>query len=337
MGFRLSKSIKVAPGVRVRVSTKSVGLSAGTKGLRVSTNSRTGSRATASLPGTGMSWSVPLSKRKSTKRRAPARRTPSIPRLAPREATPAAEPPKPGLLAPKWERRLFTAVASGDTGRFSTIADLAQEARRPCMLFDAFSNESDERAAQLLGFLWQNGYRPEGDAFVQKYFADSTATVVLTDIISAELPLSRDAIGLMYAELLQAQDRLSEAIDVVEQLEPSTFAAISLADLYAADERWADIVSLTDGLKNDDDFATYLLLQRGAALREQGFNDASRQALKAALAPRRRNESLRHLALIERAKTYAAEGKRSAARKDLEKVLSEDASYPSLRELLEDL
>lgn len=58
MGFRMRKSFKIAPGVRLNVGTKSAGISVGGKGLRYSVNSRTGSRATVGIPGTGISYST---------------------------------------------------------------------------------------------------------------------------------------------------------------------------------------------------------------------------------------------------------------------------------------
>lgn len=56
MGFRFRKSFKIAPGVRVNVSKKSVGISAGVKGARVSVNSSGRTTKTVSLPGTGLSY-----------------------------------------------------------------------------------------------------------------------------------------------------------------------------------------------------------------------------------------------------------------------------------------
>ncbi|MFT8320494.1 MAG: DUF4236 domain-containing protein [Bacillus sp. (in: firmicutes)] len=58
MGIGFRKSFKIAPGVRLNVGSKSVGMSAGVKGLRYSVNSRTGSRVTAGIPGTGLSYST---------------------------------------------------------------------------------------------------------------------------------------------------------------------------------------------------------------------------------------------------------------------------------------
>ncbi|MED4225739.1 DUF4236 domain-containing protein [Neobacillus cucumis] len=58
MGFGFRKSFKIAPGVRLNVGSKSVGISAGVKGLRYSINSRTGSRVTASIPNTGIYYTT---------------------------------------------------------------------------------------------------------------------------------------------------------------------------------------------------------------------------------------------------------------------------------------
>lgn len=56
MGLGFRKSFKIAPGVRFNVSGKGVGVSAGVKGLRYSVNSRGQRRTTASIPGTGLSY-----------------------------------------------------------------------------------------------------------------------------------------------------------------------------------------------------------------------------------------------------------------------------------------
>ncbi|MDM5338494.1 DUF4236 domain-containing protein [Fictibacillus enclensis] len=65
MGFGYRKSFKVAPGVRLNVSKSGIGASVGGKGLRYSVNSK-GSRVTASVPGTGLSYSKYSSKRPKT-------------------------------------------------------------------------------------------------------------------------------------------------------------------------------------------------------------------------------------------------------------------------------
>jgi tetratricopeptide (TPR) repeat protein len=155
--------------------------------------------------------------------------------------------------------------------------------------------------------------------------------------VTAELPINRDAVGLALAELKQERDDRAGAIDVVEQLEPTTYAAVSLAELYAQTGRWDDVIELTEGIKNEDDASALLCVFRGQAFREQGYHDAAHEALKEALRARSRAAPIRHLALAERAQNYLAQGKKAMARKDLERILAEDSSYEGVRERLAEL
>lgn len=70
--LRFRKSVKIAPGVKLNVGKKSVGLTVGNKYARVTTNSRAGTRASVSMPGTGMRLEQKLSS--STSSRAPRSR-----------------------------------------------------------------------------------------------------------------------------------------------------------------------------------------------------------------------------------------------------------------------
>ena len=56
MGLRFRKSIKIAPGVRLNLGKKSVGISAGVKGARVSVNSSGRVTKSVGIPGTGVSY-----------------------------------------------------------------------------------------------------------------------------------------------------------------------------------------------------------------------------------------------------------------------------------------
>ncbi|MDV2884779.1 DUF4236 domain-containing protein [Alkalihalophilus pseudofirmus] len=67
MAFRFRRSKKIAPGVRINVSKKSIGLSVGGKGLRHSINTSGRRTTTAGIPGTGMSYSKSHSSRKGRK------------------------------------------------------------------------------------------------------------------------------------------------------------------------------------------------------------------------------------------------------------------------------
>lgn len=336
VGFRVRKSFKIAPGVRMTVTPKSVGISAGVKGARISANTSGRVTRTLSIPGTGISH-VSSSSRGSRTR---ASSTNSGRSRAAAVAAPAVQHRvSPGIFAPRWEKDLYRAVVvNPDVNELARVGAQFEQARPLAALFEtvrgAIPIGNLQRAVELTTWLFASGYDPSKDAFVAKYLPDLSLRLGIADGIEVVLPLDRDFIGLMLAELHQETGDLLAAVDVVERLEPSTVTAVSLAELYAAQGRWDELVDLTEGLTNEDEAATYLLIQRGIAFREQGYPDASRESFKEALRVRSRPAELRQRAMIERALTYLSEGKRAMARKDFEKVLSENSAYPGLREHL---
>jgi tetratricopeptide (TPR) repeat protein len=337
MGFRVRKTIKIMPGVRMTVTPRGMSVSAGVKGARVSAHSSGRVTRTLSVPGTGISHvstSSARGSRPASNNRVPARAA------TPRPSAPKAPTaPTPGIFAPKWEKELHKhVVVTPSLEDLPRIGAEHEQARPVAALLEAtyaaLPQGDYARAVGLLRWLFESGYEPANDAFLKKYLPSLAIDLSIAEGIDVQLPPDRNLIGLILAEALQAGGDLAAAADVVEQLEPSTIAAVSLAELYAAQELWDGVVDLTNRISNDDEAATFLLIQRGIALREQGFPDASREALKEALRVRSRPAELRHRALIERGLTYIAEGKRALGRKDFEKVLAEDARYPGLQEHL---
>jgi len=189
---------------------------------------------------------------------------------------------------------------------------------------------------RLLNEAFGTGQDPASHEFVSTYLF-THLELSLAQGVTAELPVNRDAVGLALAELKQEHGDLEGAIDAVEQLEPTTYSAVSLAELYAQTGRWDDVIELTEGIKNEDDAAALLCVFRGQAFRQQGFHDAAHEALKEALRSRSRAAPIRHLALAERAQNYLGQGKKGMARKDLERILAEDSNYEGLREQLSEL
>jgi hypothetical protein len=55
-GFRFYRRIKVLPGIKLNVSKSGVSTSVGVKGAHVTIGGPRGTRATAGLPGTGVSY-----------------------------------------------------------------------------------------------------------------------------------------------------------------------------------------------------------------------------------------------------------------------------------------
>src|SRR5436190_6256820 len=262
MGFRMRKSIKVAPGVRVNVSKRGVGASVGGKGGRYSAHSsgrRTVSAGSGVVPGVYYQKSV---SGKGTQG--------GLSSSAAAAQTAPVAPKKPGIFAPKGEKELYKAVKAQDSDAIKRVG-----AEHPDFRLSSYSlaglmilTDQPAEAARLLGEAFATGKDPAEDQFVSTYLF-TRLELSIAEGVSAELPINRDAVGLALAELKQDAGNLDEAIEVVEQLEPTTYAAVSLAELYAQTGRWDDVIELTEGVKNEDDAAALLLVFRGQAVREQ--------------------------------------------------------------------
>jgi tetratricopeptide (TPR) repeat protein len=317
----MRKSMKVAPGVRLNVSKTGVGASFGGRGGRYSVHSS--GRKTVSA-GSGIVPGVYYQKSVSGKGSSSG-------------AAPPVAPPKkkPGLFAPKGEKQLYKAIQAKDTEAITRVGAEHPDFRLPSYSLAGLMimNEQPSESERLLAEAFATGKDPAEDKFVSTYLY-TRLELSIAEGVSAELPIDRDAVGLALAELRQNEGNLDGAIDVVEQLEPSTYAAVSLAELYAQTGRWDDVIELTEGVKNEDDAAALLCVFRGQAFRAQGFHEAAHEALKEALRSRSRASEIRHRALAERAQNFLAQGKKSQARKDLERILAEDSSYEGVREQL---
>lgn len=91
MGLRFRKSVKIAPGVRLNISKKSVGISAGVKGYRKSINSSGMVTTSIGAPGTGVSY-VKTENLKSKKKKAVSSRVSSTAAASSSASSPAAAP-----------------------------------------------------------------------------------------------------------------------------------------------------------------------------------------------------------------------------------------------------
>jgi tetratricopeptide (TPR) repeat protein len=328
VGFRARRSIKLAPGVRLNVSKRGIGASVGAGGVRYSVHSsgrRTVSARTG-IPGVYYQQSA------TSRRTAGTHPTPS---------TYERQSPKPGFFAPKGEKQLYRAIKAQSLVQLTRVG---QEQPNYALIANSiagltlFCNHEDSatEAKRLLSDAFATGQDPAEQPFARKYLA-TQISFEIADSVSVELPVNRDAVGLALAELYQDEGDLQAAINVVEQLEPTTYAAVSLAELYAHVGRHHDVVDLTENTKNEDDASALLCTYRGIAFRELGYHDAAQEAFKEALRYRSRSEPIRHKALFERARNYEAQGKKAMARKDLERILADDSSYETIRQKLDEL
>ncbi|MHA6784260.1 DUF4236 domain-containing protein [Pseudonocardia saturnea] len=337
MGFGLHKSIKILPGVRVTVGTGGVSYSLGGRKLRITRHPGGRISRTVGLPGLGLSHS-------STLRDAPARRaaaaptaTPPPPPVPPQPVPPrpADPPPRP---VPAGERDLLDAMA---TGRYADVARAHGRAdptlRLLAAALDGLATPDPVRARELLGWVAAQGATAlHHHPFTTRHLTDRTWPVEIAHGATAYLGITTDVVLLAAAELHQAAGDLDTAIWTVEQAEPTAPAALSLTELYGDAGRHADVVDLTNGTTNRDDATALLLVFRGRALAGLGYADAARGALEEALRVPRAS-SVRHRALLERARVALGQGDRASAQRDLQQVLTDDPTYPGLPEALDNL
>jgi tetratricopeptide (TPR) repeat protein len=331
VGFRIRKSIQIVPGVRMTFSKSGIGYSAGVKGYRVTKRADGRLQRTMSLPGTGLSYvTTSGSARRGTRT--------TMQRYAP-TTVPMRRPRKPGWFAPKGVKALYKAVTAQDVAAIQQVrTEHPEMAVAAAALLGVLRAKQQDNAGAIeaLEFVFDTGKDPAADPFIATYVSASMV-LPIAEGIGAELALDRSAVGLLLAELYQEADELPKAIDVVEQLEPTTYTALSLAELYCDIDDWPEVVQVTEGVTNEDDATAMLCIYRGIAFREQGLYEAARQSFKEALRTKKRDPVVRHRALLERARTHEREGKRAMARKDLERIMAEDSHYEGLDQALAEL
>lgn len=338
MGFRMSKSIQIVPGVRMNVSRSGIGYSVGGKGVRVTKHANGRVSRTLSVPGTGLSHQQTLRSGgggSSTRARVTAPPPPPPPR-----------PPTPGMLAPAWEKDLFAVLNSTQPADYIAVArkhgKSAPHARLLAATLEGLLHfqmgngdpGAEERARALLGWAAVQDAPPPLGQFIAKYLPDRTWPVEIVSGVVAQLRLRDDVVLLAVAELHQSAGDLDAAIWTVEQAQPTAHAALSLVELYSEAGRHQAVIDMTNGVTNSDDATALLLALRGRAFAKLGFNEAAREGFKEALRVRTRAAEVRHRALIERALVDLAQNRKAAARKSIEKVLAEDPTYPGLADAL---
>ena len=351
MAFRVNRAFGVIPGVKFRLNKRSVGLTFGKGPFHYTVNSRGRRTASAGIPGTGMyyqkaSGGVPYSR--SLTGWSPSARAAAANNTFEEEAAPIASgtpvemfatalrAKKPGLFAGSAEKRLHRALLSSDVGAVNELANseprvsLAAHTFAALMIADDSIEANRESEAHIVAALTLG--LPETDPFISKYAASVACSLGVTPQLSVSLPLSRVLLVLLYIENLQEQKRFDDAAKYLESEPVNSFITLSKAELFVSMERWDDIIALTTGIENTDDFSALMLTYRGIAFREQGFFDAAREAFADALRSKKRSVEIRHLSLFARAQAAIDQNRHAAARKDLEKILNEDPDYPGLRD-----
>lgn len=329
--------MRIAPGLNLTISKRSLGLNAGVRGAHISVNTRGRITQSVGIPGTGLSnIEIRNLNKKSKKKTRQTTKNPS----STLEVTKPLPQRSPGIFASKVERNFYQAVKVHELSNYSQFFD-NPKSNLPAKVLAAHLAMQDDKtfnqAEHYLEEVYKNQNELLNNKLYQKYVNPILLAIPVAPGISFPSNLSLDAISIIYAEVLQHQNKNSKAKEVLETVTPNQVTAIALAEVETQLGEHQEILDLTDNLENEDDATAILLVFRGIALRELNLFTAAQETFGKVIRTTSRHQDIRHKALLERAKTHFKENDRTKAKKDLEKILATDFDYPGVRELLDKL
>lgn len=339
MGYlRVRRSVKVGSGVRLNMSKRSVGLSAGPRGARYSVNSSGRRTASVSAPGTGVGYVSSSGGTRGGRSRAT-------------QVAPPHAPKKPGLFASKYEKRFAKGIqlyAAGEMDKalaaFVEAAEADASNRTSADdLMAAMVLLSRDETARAIEYLERvtSSTNPLPDKVMDDYAPGLSFTAAINGSIQVSIPAGSFLAAVTLATAYRAQDRLEEAIGLLQQLHDvdpdDPFVIFNLCTLYAQREEHDEIVEITNGIKNQDDLTCLICVARAEAMAEQGMLDAAYEMAKEATKSKARDSEAIKMGRYARADILAKQGKAAMARKEFEKVYAEDPNYSDVKERIEAL
>ena len=329
MGMRFRKSVNLGGGVRLNLNKKSVSVSAGAKGARVTVNSKGQRTSTVSAPGTGLSY-------RATSSTEGTARAGSSPTLTPQLAT-------PGRFAPRAEKALYAAVQAGLGGAHpeSWLTVFCEWSNDPKFGFAAqtlggliaFARQVDPIIARdLLDQSLHSRLDPAVDPFIVKYASFGLNVTA----VGREYPylLGRDLVAMAVTVLYERAGNHAQAALAADQLTPSPLHRVVQLEHALELENYQRVLAMTDALPNHGELDAMALVLRGIALRDVGDSDAALTTFTAAKLTAAQDPEVRYRGLLERARIYAERGQVAKARKDLNTIVAWDSDYPGVREAI---
>jgi tetratricopeptide (TPR) repeat protein len=334
MSLRFRRLIKIAPGIKIVVSKKGLGLNLGVRGAHLTVNTQGQVTRSIGIPGTGLSevTRTRLKSKNGATKVAESSEDDSNQVLA----KPA---PKnfPSIFASQNERLFFKAFTTHDLKTYEKlfkIPELELVVKAIAVQLAIQDDNSLKSAAGWLNDIWERKNELLENRLFKKYVSKVILIVPVAPGVGFNTYLDIDALGLIYGEVLQQLNKPELAKKIVEQVKPNQVTAISLAEIELQLGEFDEVLALTDGIENQDDATAILLVFRAIALREQKHFEAAIEVFDAALASKSRNIDILHKALFERSKAFLLEGKNAKAKSDLEKILVKDSDYPGVKEAL---
>jgi tetratricopeptide (TPR) repeat protein len=337
MTIRFRRLMKIAPGLNLTISKRSLGLNAGVRGAHLSVNTRGRITQSVGIPGTGLSnINISTPQKRGRNKKQPTRQTTNNPSNVVEVAKPLPSK-SPGIFASRIEREFFKALKNHDLTQYQLLFDDARS-NLPAKVMAAHLAMADDRtfdsASNYLAEVFDNQSELLSNKLYQKYVEPVLLAIPIAPGISFPSNISMDAISIIYAEVLQHQNKQKQAKAVLETVTPNQVTAIALAEVETQLGEYDQVLDLTDNLENEDDATAILLVFRGIALRERDLLTASLETFGKVIRTTSRHQDIRHKALLERAKTHLKDKANAKAKQDLEKILATDYEYPGVMELL---
>lgn len=335
MPFHYRKSIRLGKHIRINVSKSGVGMSAGVQGARISVGPR-GTRLTSSIPGTGISYLKQLSNNKSA--RAQATASPPPPRLT------QPKPPTPGFLASRHEKDLYNGLTAYQSGQAEKalqhfLAAAPKEVGAALMAATILATREgrEAEAIQLLEQVIQSDAEFP-TPLMQKYVTASHIAIGITPNVVATVQLDGLGAALLLAELYQEQHRVDEAIGLLEELDDlanEPVLTLSLCELYAMRQLWDGVIERGSNVQVEDDITLETVILYARALQVKELHEAAIDVLTTAFKKKKdRSVDLLREAAYLRALSYEANGKKSQANKEFQKLYAESPTYRDVAQRL---
>ncbi len=232
---------------------------------------------------------------------------------------------KPGMMASKGEKAFHAAVASGDPSSMLRAAGLHPEYQVPAKaIAGLLLLESElENGISLLEEAVEGGSDVGKDHFVHRYLAEAGLTVVIAAGVVVHLPLQRNSLVLLLAELHQARGERDRALQLLEGAEPTTHMRLSRTELLYETDQFEQVLAVTQGIVNDDDVTALMLAYRGRSLAELGRHDEAISVLGRALEFPNRAEAIKAIALVGRGLIHQFREEHVLAQNDFTQALME--------------
>lgn len=349
MGMRFYRRISLGKLARLNISKSGIGLTLGFPGLRLTTGP-TGTFFTLGLPGTGMSYRKKIGGESGF--RWPDWRTlfakedsPKL--LASEQATPLLAP-QPDM--PPTERRFVEGLVHYREGRLEAALEaflnIASEEPGAAALAGAIlagtAGNAPTAARQLERIIQAEEEGEFPTPLMQKYLVDTEIQIDVTPTVSVTAPIDIITVSLLLVEMYQKQNKIDEALSLLEELDELTegqipLITLSLCELYALAGVWDGIIDRAHAVEAvTDDVTLQILNFHGRALQEKDLPEAAIATFTKALRRRKGlNPTLLHEARYWRARSYEQVGKKSRANQEYQRLFAEAPEFRDVAEKLD--